>query len=53
MKPALPPIPQPGNTPFEKFDNLFCKVIVVPKSAIDKEEAKWQRRKQRRTKKSG
>jgi len=46
-------IPQEsGGTPFERFDRLFRKVIAVPKSAIDKEEAKWQRRKQKRKKKS-
>jgi hypothetical protein len=48
-------IPQePGGTPFERFDRLFRKVIAVPKATIDKEEAKWKRRKQRkRAKKSG
>jgi len=39
---------EPGSTPFERFDSLFRKVISVPKSAIDKEEAKWKRRKQKK-----
>ena len=45
MKPPLPPIQVPGNTPFEKFDNLFRAVIAVPKSEIDKRDAKWKSRK--------
>jgi len=42
-------IPQePGVTPFERFDSLFRKVITVSKATIDKEEAKWKRRKRRK-----
>ena len=32
-----------GPDQFEKFDQLFRKVIAVPHSAIVKEEAKWKR----------
>ena len=32
---------------FERFDNLFRQVISVPKAAIDKEEAKLKRKKNR------
>src|ERR1700687_2409193 len=53
MKPALPPIEVPGNTPMEKFDNLFRAVIAVPKSEIDKREKQWKRKQARkRAKKS-
>ncbi len=52
IKPISIP-PQPEGTPFEKFDNLFRKVVAVPKAAIDKEEKKWRRQQaRRRTKKS-
>jgi hypothetical protein len=47
MKPE--PVPrQREGTPFEKFDRLFRKEIAVPKAAIDKQEAKWKRRQERR-----
>jgi hypothetical protein len=53
MKPALPPIDVPGNTPMEKFDNLFRAVIAVPKSEIDRREKQWKRKQARkRAKKS-
>lgn len=32
-----------GPDQFEKFDRMFRNVISVPKTAIDKEEAKWKR----------
>jgi hypothetical protein len=48
MKPALPPIQSPGATEFEKFDNLFRKVITVPKAEVERREKQWQ--KQRRKK---
>lgn len=32
---------------FERFDRLFRAVVSVPKAAVDKEEAKWKRRKKR------
>jgi len=35
-------------TPFEKFDQLFRAVVAVPKSEVEKEEAK-ERLKNRRT----
>jgi hypothetical protein len=35
------------DTPFERFDRLFCAVISVPKNAIEKEEAKLKKRKKR------
>jgi hypothetical protein len=34
MKPALPPIPRISATEFEKFDNLFRKVIEVSKAEV-------------------
>lgn len=43
MKPPNPPIKVPGSTPFKKMDNLFKRVIAVPKSEIDKREKEWQR----------
>ncbi len=44
---------QTKGTPFQKFDRLLRNVIAVPKSAIDKEEAKWKRRREaRRVRKS-
>ena len=47
MKPA--PAPElPGNTEFERFDNLFRAVVSVPKAVIDKEEAKWKRARARK-----
>jgi hypothetical protein len=53
MKPALPPLEVPGNTPMEKFDNLFRAVISVPKSEIDKREKQWKRKQaKKRIKKS-
>ena len=47
MKPA-PALPAPEEgTPFERFDRLFRAVVAVPKSAVEKEEAK-ERLKNRR-----
>jgi len=38
---------------FENFDRLFRSVIAVPKTTIEKEEAKWKRKQERkRTKKA-
>jgi uncharacterized protein YifE (UPF0438 family) len=52
LKPALSPLEVPGNTPMEKFNNLFRAVIAVPKSEIDKREKQWKRKQARkRTKK--
>lgn len=48
MKPALPPLEVPGNTPMEKFENLFRAVIAVPKSEIDKREKQWKRKQARK-----
>jgi hypothetical protein len=45
MKPALPAINVPGDTPFQKMDNLFRAVIAVPKADIDKREEEWRRQK--------
>jgi hypothetical protein len=47
MKP-LPAPKVPGSTEFEKFDNFFRAVIAVPKSAIDKEDAKWKQARARK-----
>jgi hypothetical protein len=43
MKPALPPIDVPGSTPFQKMDNLFRRVVTVPKAEIDRREEEWQK----------
>ena len=37
---------------FERFDSLFRKVISVTKPAADKEEARYQRRRNRHSSKS-
>ena len=46
MKP-LEKLQQSKGTPFEKLDRLFRAVVVVPKAAVDREEAKQKRRKKR------
>jgi hypothetical protein len=43
VKPANPPIPVPGSTPFQKMDNLFRAVIAVPKAEIDRREEEWKK----------
>ena len=48
-EPVKPPKANP--TPLRKFDALFRAVISVPKSAVDREEAKLKRRKKRRAEK--
>ena len=48
MKPALPPIPSPGATEFEKFDNLLRKVITVPKAEVERREKEWQKQRQKK-----
>ena len=52
---AVSPPADEGDGPrqFERFDQLFRAVISVPKSAIDKEEAKWKRQKKRAKNKLG
>lgn len=53
MRPTNPPIQVPGNTPFQKMDNLFRAVIAVPKAEIDKREKEWKRaKKTKRSKKN-
>jgi hypothetical protein len=57
MNKSAPAPNVPGSAEFERFDNLFGAVITVPKSVIDKEEARWKRaraqaRKKRAEKKS-
>jgi hypothetical protein len=37
--------PSQPNTPFANFDQLARKLVSVPKSAIDKAEAEYQKRK--------
>ena len=41
--------------PFKRFDSLFKAVIAVPKAAIDKQEAKYEkvRERKKRAKKIG
>jgi hypothetical protein len=53
MKPA-PASPAPEGTPFENFARLFRAVVSVPKSAVEKEEAKerLKNRKRRARKKA-
>jgi hypothetical protein len=54
MKPKLPRLEQPGASEFERFDNLFRKVISVPKSEVDRRESEWKKdhRKRQRKKKA-
>jgi len=57
MKPAASPLPInigiaarcEGSDQFEKFDSLFRTVIATPKAEVDKQEAKWKRKSQRRS----
>jgi hypothetical protein len=35
----------PDKTPHERFEELGKKLMAVPKSEVDKHEAKWQKRK--------
>jgi hypothetical protein len=37
---SAPALPAPDCTPFENFDRLFRAVVAVPKSEVEKEEAK-------------
>jgi hypothetical protein len=37
-----------GPNQFEKFDKFFRAVIAVPKSEIDKQEAKWKQSRARK-----
>jgi len=48
MKPALPPIDVPGDTPFQKLDNLLRAVVAVPKAELDKREKEWKRARSRK-----
>jgi hypothetical protein len=49
VKPA--PAPNiPGNTEAERMDNAVRKMFSVPKEAILKAEAKWQRARTKRKK---
>ena len=43
VKPALPPIPISGSTPFQRMDNLLRAVIQVPKAEIDRREEQWKK----------
>jgi hypothetical protein len=55
VKPSSSPIVIPediaakcdGPNQFENFDRLFRSVIAVPKTAIDKEEGKWKRKRRK------
>jgi hypothetical protein len=38
---------KPDLSPFERFREFARRIIAVPKAEIDKEEAKYRRRKQR------
>jgi len=42
MKPSATPN-VPGDTPWERFDNAFRKIITVPKEAFLKEEARLKK----------
>jgi len=39
MKPPLPPVPVPGKTEFERFDNAVRKVLSVSKEELLRREA--------------
>ena len=45
---ADPAPTQDEATPFEKFEQLFRAVVSVPKSAVEKEEAKERARNQKK-----
>jgi hypothetical protein len=45
---SAPVLPAPESTPFEKFNRLFRSIISVPKSAVEKEEAKERARNRKR-----
>lgn len=47
MKP-LPAPEVPGNTPWERFNNLLKTVVKVPKETILREEAKEKRKRERK-----
>jgi hypothetical protein len=47
MKP-LPAPEVPGNTPWDRFNNLLKTVVKVPKETILREEAKGKRKRQRK-----
>lgn len=50
MKP-LPPPDVPGNTPWERFNNILKTVVKVPKETILREEAKEKRKRERKREK--
>jgi hypothetical protein len=39
------PDESPGKSPHERFTELGKKLMAVPKSEVDKRDAKWQARK--------
>jgi hypothetical protein len=47
---AAPDLPAPENegTPFENFDRLFRAVVSVPKSEVEKEEARERSKNQKK-----
>lgn len=47
MKPAPPP-EVPGNTPWERFDNVFRTILTVSKEDLVKAEAKWKREREKK-----
>ena len=47
MKPLLP-LPIPGDTPWERFDNAVGKLLSVPKEALLKEEVRHKRTRERK-----
>ena len=49
MNPAAAP-KVPGKTEFERFDNLVSAVMSVPKTVVNKAEAKWKRTQARKKK---
>ncbi len=63
MKPALSPRPialSPetiakcdGPDQFKTFDKMFRSVIAVPKATVEKEEAKWKRKREKKRNSDG
>lgn len=52
MKPA-PEQPAPDGEPFERFDRLFRAVVSVPKSEVEKAEAKEREKNRRKRARKG
>ena len=49
--PEIPPVP--GDTPWERFDNAFRKIITVSKESFVKGEAKRKKAREKKRAKKG